>query len=53
MTADIQKLQRNFLPENLTVSNWETVEPYFKNLLERKINSKEEMEKWLKDMSEL
>jgi oligoendopeptidase F len=53
MTADIQKLQRNFLPENLTVSDWETIEPYFKNLLERKINSKEEMEKWLKDMSEL
>lgn len=53
MTADIQKLPRKFLPENLIVSDWETIEPYFKNLLERKIHSKEEMEKWLKDMSEL
>ena len=53
MTADIQKLQRNFLPENLIVSDWGTIEPYFKDLLEREIHSKEEMEKWLKDMSEL
>ena len=53
MTADIQKLQRNFLPQNLIVSDWETIEPYFKNLLEREIHSKEEMGKWLKDMSEL
>ena len=53
MTADIQKLPRKFLPENLIVSDWETIEPYFKNLLERKIHSKDEMEKWLKDMSEL
>jgi oligoendopeptidase F len=53
MTADIQKISRHFLPENLTVSDWETIEPYFKNLLERKIDSKEELEKWLKDMSEL
>ena len=53
MTADIQKLQRNFLPEHLTISDWETIEPYFKDLLEREIHSKEEMEKWLKDMSEL
>lgn len=53
MTADIQKLKRNFLPINLIVSDWETIEPYFKNLLEREIHSKEEMEKWLKDMSEL
>ena len=51
--ADIQKLQRNYLPENLIVSNWETIEPYFKELLERSINSKKELEKWLKDMSEM
>lgn len=53
MTANIQKLQRHFLPENLTVTNWETIEPYFKDLLKREINSKEDLEKWLKDMSEL
>jgi len=53
MTANIQKLKRKYLPENLTISNWESIEPYFKELLEREINSKEELEKWLKDMSEL
>ena len=53
MTADIEKAQRKFLPENLKVTDWETIEPYFKNLLQREIRSKEEMEKWLKDMSEL
>jgi len=53
MTANIQKLKRKYLPENLTVSDWESIEPYFKELLERKINSKEELGSWLKDMSEL
>ena len=53
MTANIQKLQRKYLPENLTVSDWQTIEPFFKELLEREINSKTELEKWLKDMSEL
>jgi oligoendopeptidase F len=53
MTADIQKLKRIYLPEDLTVSDWASIEPYFKELLERKINSKEELEQWLKDMSEL
>ena len=53
MTADIKKLERHYLPQDLTVSSWEVIEPYFKDLLEREIHSKEEMEKWLKDMSEL
>jgi oligoendopeptidase F len=53
MTADIQKLKRNYLPENLIITDWGSIEPYFKELLERKITSKEELEKWLKDMSEL
>ena len=52
-SADIKKLLRKYLPENLVVSDWETIEPYFKELLERAINSKDELEKWLKDMSEL
>jgi oligoendopeptidase F len=53
MTADIKKLERHYLPQDLTISSWEIIEPYFKELLERPINSKEELEKWLKDMSEL
>jgi oligoendopeptidase F len=53
MTADIQKLERHYLPQDLTVSSWEILEPHFKDLLEREIDSKADMEQWLKDMSEL
>jgi oligoendopeptidase F len=52
-SADIKKTARHFVPADFTLTNWETLEPYFKNLLERTVNSKEEMEKWLKDQSEL
>ena len=52
-SADIKKPQRHFLPENFSITNWETLEPFFKNLLERKINAGNDLEKWLKDMSEL
>lgn len=52
-TADIKKLPRHFLPENFEVTAWESLEPYFKNLLEREIHSKEELAQWLKDGSEL
>ncbi|HLK28287.1 MAG TPA: M3 family oligoendopeptidase [Puia sp.] len=53
LSADLKKPERHFLPETFSVTNWETVEPYFKNLLEREISSKDDLEKWLKDMSEL
>jgi oligoendopeptidase F len=52
-SASIQKLARNYLPENLTVIDWNVLEPYFKELLGRELHSKEELEKWLHDMSEL
>jgi len=52
-TANINKPERHFLPGNFIITNWETLEPFFKDLLERKIDSKEELEKWLKDASEL
>lgn len=52
-SAAIEKLPRHFLPDNFTVSDWETLEPYFKELLDRKLDSKEELEQWLKDQSEL
>jgi oligoendopeptidase F len=52
-SADIKKIERHFLPKNLLVDKWETIEPYFKELLKREINSKQDLEKWLKDVSEL
>ena len=53
MSADIQKIPRTFLPEDFKVTTWDKLEPYFKELLERPLNSKKELEKWLKDISEL
>lgn len=52
-TADIKKLPRHFVPQNFVVTDWQSLEPFFKELLERKIENKEELEKWLKDQSEL
>lgn len=52
-SADIRKLPRHFLPADFRVINWETLEPYFKELSDRPINSKAELEQWLKDQSEL
>jgi oligoendopeptidase F len=52
-SADIKKLPRQFLTENFTVTEWPALEPFFKELVERPINSKAELEKWLKDNSEL
>src|SRR6476620_5431970 len=53
LSADIQKQKRHFLPGDFTVTTWEALEPYFKALLEREIRAKEELEQWLKDMSEV
>jgi len=52
-SAEIKKLTRHFLPADFCISNWENLEPYFKNLDERKINSLPDLEQWLKDTSEL
>lgn len=52
-SADIKKLPRHFLPKDFTLSNWESVEPYFKNLEERNISSIADLEQWLKNASEL
>jgi len=52
-SADIKKLPRYFLPKDFTVTTWEKLEPFFIDLLERKLDSKEDLEQWLKDISEL
>ena len=53
MTADIKKLPRQLLPEDFAVSTWENLEPWFRELEDRPLKSKADLEKWLKDMSEL
>lgn len=52
-SADIKKIPRTYLPEDLKVNDWETIEPYFKELLERPIDSKEKLEQWIKDLNEI
>jgi oligoendopeptidase F len=52
-SADIQKLPRHFVPENFTVTDWTVLEPYFTDLVNRTIDTPEQLEQWLKDMSEL
>ncbi len=48
----LEKAKRYYLPENLNM-DWEALEPIFQELLNREINSAKELEKWLKDKSEI
>lgn len=52
-TANITSIPRSYLPKDFKVADWNALEPYFKELLDRPLSSKEELEKWLQDMSEL
>jgi oligoendopeptidase F len=52
-SADIHAVSRKFLPDNFTVANWNALEPYFKQLLDRPLQSKKDLEQWLKDSSEI
>ncbi|MCK9401866.1 MAG: M3 family oligoendopeptidase [Chitinophagaceae bacterium] len=53
LSADIKKLERHFVPLDFLVTNWESLEPFFKNLSDRPLNSASDLEQWLKDMSEM
>lgn len=52
-TAEIKPIERKFLPKDFTITTWEHLETYFIQLLEKKIESKQDLEQWLKDSSEL
>ena len=52
-TADIQKTPRHFVPTDFVITDWQHLVPFFKYLLERNIDSKESLEQWLHDQSEL
>src|SRR5215470_1928795 len=52
-TANISTPKRHFLPADFQVTDWKTLQPYFENLLKREIDSKEDLEKWMEDASEL
>ena len=53
LSANIEKPIRVFLPENLIISDWNSISSYFEDLSQRSLHTAADMEKWLKDMSEL
>ncbi len=52
-TADIKKLPRHFVPVDFVLTDWQSIEPFFKTLQEKEINTKEALEQWLLQLSEL
>ncbi|MFC2175498.1 M3 family oligoendopeptidase [Bacteroidota bacterium] len=44
---------RRFLPETFAVESWDSLEPFFDDLLNRKLDSVAALENWIKDLSEL
>jgi oligoendopeptidase F len=52
-TASIEKLPRHFLPKDFVLTDWASLAPYFEQLEARPINSVSDLERWLRDASEL
>jgi len=52
-TADIQKLPHHYLPKDYVLTDWTSIESFFKELLDRPITNLSTLEKWLSDLSEL
>src|SRR5688572_32813109 len=52
-SAQISSIPRKYLPKEFKLSDWQSLEPFLKELLDRPLNSKQELEQWLKDLSEL
>jgi oligoendopeptidase F len=48
-----QRPQRKFLPEQFEIGTWETLKPYFEDLLSRPIENSKALRHWLDDRSEL
>jgi oligoendopeptidase F len=56
MTAELeipQRPLRKFLSEDFKVTSWEALKPFFDNLLERKLESVEDLKRCFRDRSEL
>jgi oligoendopeptidase F len=56
MTKEFKPLEvkeRQLLPADFKVTDWDHLKPYFEELVARQIDSKVQLEKWLSDVSEL
>jgi oligoendopeptidase F len=49
----VKKNPRRFLPEDLVIDAWAKLAPYFENLLQRKIDNKDQLIQWMLDRSEM
>lgn len=47
------KIKRAYLPDDLKIESWDSIEKYFIDLQSRKIKSADHLKQWLKDKSEL
>lgn len=52
-SAEISKLPRRYLPADFKVTDWSGLEPYFRELEERTLESQESLQGWMADLSEL
>ena len=53
-TLDLpQKPRRDFVPESLTITQWEDLQPYFEDLLSRTLDAEADLLTWLRHESEL
>lgn len=53
LNANIKPAPRQFLPEDFVITDWDTLKPYFEELLKRELNSLSDLKQWLRDSSEL
>ncbi|MFN8844195.1 MAG: M3 family metallopeptidase, partial [Chryseotalea sp.] len=49
----IKRPNRHFLPEEFKVTTWKEVEPFFLQLLQKELNTLDDLKKWFNDKSEL
>ena len=52
-TIDVPRNKRTFLPVDFEVTDWEHLKPFYDQLLDEKIVTVPELEKWLRKWSEL
>lgn len=54
MSVDVLKRpERKFISESLVIDSWESIAPYFEDLKNRSLLSKDELRQWFIDLSEL
>ena len=53
LTTSVPGQKRTFLPVDFTLTNWETLKPYYIQLEERILDSVSVLKNWLKDWNEL